>query len=117
MFFLFMKVVLVLANSADRDEMQYNAAFHLGLHRFPKYLIGVSSMQGVQGGFLHIFDNGILISLFSLLSYFAFVSSIPIQYKLAYFFIYLLCSGDCKRGISSLFCFYLQMHILQIIMQ
>ena len=39
MFFLFMKVVLVLANSADRDEMQHNAAFHLGLHRFPKYLI------------------------------------------------------------------------------
>ena len=26
-----------LTNSADPDEMQYNAAFHLGLHCLPKY--------------------------------------------------------------------------------
>ena len=26
------KVVLILANSAGPDEMQHNAAFHLGLH-------------------------------------------------------------------------------------
>ena len=28
---------LVLANSADPDEMQHNVAFHLGLHCLPKY--------------------------------------------------------------------------------
>ena len=27
-----LKVVLILANSADPDEMQHYAAFHLGLH-------------------------------------------------------------------------------------
>ena len=32
--FLILKVVLVLANSADPDEMQHYAAFHLGLHFF-----------------------------------------------------------------------------------
>ena len=36
--FLSLKVVLILANSADPDEMQHIAAFHLGLHCFPKYL-------------------------------------------------------------------------------
>ena len=30
--FLSLKIVLILANSADPDEMQYYAAFHLGLH-------------------------------------------------------------------------------------
>ena len=30
-------VVLILANSADPDEMQHNAAFHPGLHCLPKY--------------------------------------------------------------------------------
>ena len=30
-------VVLILANSADPDEMQHYAAFHLGLHCLPKY--------------------------------------------------------------------------------
>ena len=30
--FLSLKVVLILANSADPDEMQHNAAFHLGLN-------------------------------------------------------------------------------------
>ena len=29
---------LILANSADPDEMQHYAAFHLGLHCLPKYL-------------------------------------------------------------------------------
>ena len=31
-------VVLILANSADPDEMQHDVAFHLGLHCLPKYL-------------------------------------------------------------------------------
>ena len=35
--FLSLKVVLILANSADTDEMKHYAAFHLGLHCLPKY--------------------------------------------------------------------------------
>ena len=34
---LSLKIVLILANSADTDEMQHNAAFHLGFHFLPKY--------------------------------------------------------------------------------
>ena len=34
--FLSLKIELVLANSADPDEMLHNAAFHLGLHLFAK---------------------------------------------------------------------------------
>ena len=36
--FLSLRVVLILANSADPDEMQFCAAFHLGLHCLPTYL-------------------------------------------------------------------------------
>ena len=32
-----LKVVLIIANSVDPDEMQHYAAFHLGLHCLPKY--------------------------------------------------------------------------------
>ena len=32
-----LKLVFILANSADPDEMLHCAAFHLGLHCFPKY--------------------------------------------------------------------------------
>ena len=33
-----LKIVFILANSADSDEMQQNnAAFHLGLHCLPKH--------------------------------------------------------------------------------
>ena len=35
--FLSFKVVLILANSVDPDEIQQNAAFHLGLHLLPPY--------------------------------------------------------------------------------
>ena len=35
--FLILRIVLILANSADPDEMQHNAAFHLGLHCLQKY--------------------------------------------------------------------------------
>ena len=35
--FLSLNVVLILANSADPDEMQHYAAFLLGLHFLPKY--------------------------------------------------------------------------------
>ena len=34
----------ILANSADPDEMQHDAAFHLGLHCLPKYPFRVSSI-------------------------------------------------------------------------
>ena len=37
--FQFGKVVLILANSADPDEMQHDVAFHLSLHCLPKYLV------------------------------------------------------------------------------
>ena len=30
-------MVFVIANSVDPDEILQNAAFHLGLHRLPKY--------------------------------------------------------------------------------
>ena len=36
--FLSLKDVLILANSADPDEMQHYAAFHLGPHCLPKNL-------------------------------------------------------------------------------
>ena len=35
--FMFLKVVLILENSADPDEMQHYAAIHLGLHCLPTY--------------------------------------------------------------------------------
>ena len=31
-----MKIILVLSNSEDPDEMLHYAAFHLGLHGLPK---------------------------------------------------------------------------------
>ena len=36
--FLSLKVVLILANSADPDEMPSKVAFHLSLHCLPEYL-------------------------------------------------------------------------------
>ena len=33
-----LKIVFILANSADPDEMPPYSAFHLGLHFLPKYL-------------------------------------------------------------------------------
>ena len=38
MIYVCLKVVLILADNADPDEMQHHAAFHLGLHCFSKYL-------------------------------------------------------------------------------
>ena len=39
--FMSLTVDLIFANSADPDEMQQYAAFHLGLHCLPKYPIKV----------------------------------------------------------------------------
>ena len=36
--FMSLKIVYILANSADPDKMLPYAAFHLGLHCLPKYL-------------------------------------------------------------------------------
>ena len=44
--FLSLKVVLILANSADPYEIQHYAVFHLGLHCLPKY--AVSSIHRVK---------------------------------------------------------------------
>ena len=45
--FVSLKILLILANSADPDEMQHDAAFHLGLHCFTKYPFrGVSNTKG-----------------------------------------------------------------------
>ena len=37
--FLSLKIVCILANSADSDEMPPYVAFHQGLHCLPKYLL------------------------------------------------------------------------------
>ena len=42
-----LKIVFILANSADPDEMLPNAAFHQGLHGLPKYLFtGIQNEKG-----------------------------------------------------------------------
>ena len=46
-----LKVVFILVNSADPDEMPPHVAFHLGLHCLPKYLF--IYMQNKNGLFLH----------------------------------------------------------------
>ena len=43
-----MKVALNLANSADPDEMQHHAAFHLGYSVCQSTLLGVFSIQSVM---------------------------------------------------------------------
>ena len=37
-YFCPLRFVLIQANSADLDEMQHDAAFHVGLHYLQKYL-------------------------------------------------------------------------------
>ena len=39
--FMSLKIVFVLANSTDPDEMPHFAAFYLGLHCLPKYCLPV----------------------------------------------------------------------------
>ena len=46
--FLFLKIVLILANSADPDEMPLHAAFHQGQHCLPKdLLIRINHVKGL----------------------------------------------------------------------
>ena len=42
-----LKIVFILVNSADPDEMPPYVAFHLGLHCLPKYLF--TSYQNEKG--------------------------------------------------------------------
>ena len=53
--FLSLKMVLILAGSADPDEMQHFAAFHLGLHCLPKYMYLFRGFQytGLKEAFAH----------------------------------------------------------------
>ena len=47
--FLSLKIVFVIANSVNPDEMPHYAAFHLGVHCLPKNLrLGVTSTQSVD---------------------------------------------------------------------
>ena len=46
--FLSLMTKFVSVNSADPDEMPHYAAYHLGLHCLPKYLLGASSLQRVK---------------------------------------------------------------------
>ena len=45
-----LKILFIIANSADTDEMPHYAAFHLGLCCLPKYPFGISSIQRVNKG-------------------------------------------------------------------
>ena len=44
---MFLKIVFILANSADPDEMPLNVAFHLNLHFLSKFLF--TSIQSEKG--------------------------------------------------------------------
>ena len=56
-----MKIVFVLANVADPDEMPHYVAFHLGLHCLSKQQIGVSGPQSVD--FIQGYVNGVVEKL------------------------------------------------------
>ena len=55
MYLYILRVVLILENSADPDEMQQYAEFHLGLHCSLKYQFRVSSIQRVKTCTLRFF--------------------------------------------------------------
>ena len=48
--FLSLNIRIVLANSADLNEMPHHAAFHLGLHCFLRTGLGVSGLKRVKIG-------------------------------------------------------------------
>ena len=60
--------------SVDPDEMQHNAAFHLGLHCLQKYsfLGGVYPNTSLSGPFLIIDSSLLVIDLHIILSAFVF---------------------------------------------
>ena len=62
--FLSLKVILILANSADPDGMQHYAAFHLGLHCLPEYWFMEFSVQMVKSAM----KTKVSLQLYSFLS-------------------------------------------------
>ena len=54
--FLSLKIDFILANSADPDEMSPYAAFHLGLHGLPKYLMVHRGLFGLYA-VLHLYNE------------------------------------------------------------
>ena len=40
-----LEIVFILPNSEEPDEMQHNAALHLGLHCLPEYLFRFPNIQ------------------------------------------------------------------------
>ena len=46
--FMSLKIVFILANRADPDEMLPYAAFHLGLHCLPQYLFTAGLISQVK---------------------------------------------------------------------
>ena len=44
--FLSLKIVLILENSVDSDDMQHYAAFHQGLHCLPKHPFNTQRVKG-----------------------------------------------------------------------
>ena len=62
---LSLKVIFVLANGVDPDEMPHHAALHLGLHCFSKVHIPVYGLQ-VLKGLISSFSSEGCIDRFSL---------------------------------------------------
>ena len=56
--FLYLKIVFILANSDDLNEMPPYAAFHVGLHCLPKYLFTglIHNLKGQCINIVHKFQ-------------------------------------------------------------
>ena len=52
-----MKIVIILAKSADPDEMTHYAAFHLGLHCFAK--VPIEGFQYTKCLVCHVLQAGL----------------------------------------------------------
>ena len=67
---LSLKVVLILANSPDPDEMQHYAAFHLGLHCLPIWYgtrLGVSSKQKINCMTIDVISHALSVNFWKAL--------------------------------------------------
>ena len=52
--------LLIFTNSVDSDEMQHNAAFHLGLHCLINYsFMGFLNAKGCHGIILYLFRRNL----------------------------------------------------------
>ena len=57
-----MDILFIFINSADPDEMLQDAAFHLGLHCFPKYLFMVSGIKRINMYQADLASNNFIIN-------------------------------------------------------